>query len=47
VDELGERDISMQMGERVIPNGENPAEVLEWGTEATNKLRDDFFAKEE
>ncbi len=46
VDELGERDISMQMGERVILNGENPREVLDWGTEATNKLRDDFFAKE-
>ena len=47
VDELGERDISMQMGERVILNGEDPAAVLDRGTEATNKLRDDFFAKEE
>ena len=47
VDELGERDISMQMLERVVLNGENPREVLDWGTEATNRLRDEFFAKEE
>ena len=47
VDELGERDISMQMLERVVLNGENPREVLDSGTEATNKLRDEFFAKEE
>lgn len=45
VDELAERDISIQMGERVMLNNEDPRAVLEWGAEQNNKLRDDFFAK--
>ena len=43
VDEKGERDISMEMGDRVILNGEDPAEVFEWGTEQEQTLRDEFF----
>lgn len=43
VDELGERDISIQMGERVILKGEAPRSVLDWGVAQNNKLRDDFY----
>jgi multiple sugar transport system substrate-binding protein len=45
VDELAERDISIQMGERVALKGEKPSDVLKWGEEQNNKLRDAFFAK--
>ena len=45
-DELGERDISIQMGQRIVLKGEKPADVLKWGEAQNNKLRDDFFALE-
>jgi multiple sugar transport system substrate-binding protein len=45
VDELGERDISMQMLDKVFLNGEDPREVLDWGAEKTNELREEFFSK--
>ncbi len=45
VDELGERDISMQMGDKIFLNNEDPRAVLDWGVEKTNQLRDEFFAK--
>lgn len=45
MDELAERDISIQMGERVALKGEKPSDVLKWGEEQNNKLRDAFFAK--
>ena len=43
VDEKGERNISMEMGDRVILNGEDPYEVFDWGTEQEQILRDEFF----
>jgi multiple sugar transport system substrate-binding protein len=43
VDEKGERDISMQMCDRVILNGEDPVEVFNWGTEQEQIIRDEFF----
>ena len=43
VDEKGERDISVEMGDRVILNGEDPYEVFEWGTKQEQLLRDEFF----
>jgi multiple sugar transport system substrate-binding protein len=43
VDEKGERDVSMQMGDRVILNGEDPYEVFQWGTEQEQIIRDQFF----
>lgn len=43
VDEMGERNISMEMGDRVILNNEDPFEVFDWGTEQEQKLRDEFF----
>ncbi len=44
VDEKGERDISVEMGDRVILNGEDPYEVFEWGTEREQNLRNEFFS---
>jgi multiple sugar transport system substrate-binding protein len=44
VDELGERDISLQMLDKIFLAGDDPREVLDWGTEQENKLRQDFFA---
>lgn len=43
VDEMGERNISMEMGDRVILNGEDPFEVFDWGTIQEQNLRDEFF----
>lgn len=43
VDEKAERDISMQMGDRVFLNEEDPFEVFEWGTEQEQIVRDEFF----
>ena len=46
VDELGERDISLQMLDRIFLNGEDPREVLDWGAEQNNALRQEFFAND-
>ena len=43
VDELGERDISLQMLDKVFLAGEDPREVLDWGAEKSNELREEFF----
>jgi multiple sugar transport system substrate-binding protein len=43
VDELGERDISLQMTDKIILNNEDVREILDWGTEQENNLRDEFF----
>ncbi len=45
VDEKGERQVSLDMGDKVLLNGEDPAEVLTWGTEQTQILRDEFFGE--
>jgi len=43
VDEKGERQVSLDMGDKVLLNGEDPAEVLTWGTEQTQVIRTEFF----
>lgn len=43
VDELGERQVSIDAIEKVLLNGEDPAEAFEWVTAESQKIRDDFF----
>lgn len=43
VDELGERQVSIDAIEKVLLNGEDPAESFEWVTTESQKLRDGFF----
>jgi multiple sugar transport system substrate-binding protein len=45
VDEKGERQVSLDMGDKVLLNGEDSAEVLTWGTDETQKLRDEFYGQ--
>ncbi len=45
VDEKGERQTSLDMGDKVLLNGENPDTVFDWGTEQEQQLRDQFFTQ--
>lgn len=43
VDEKAERQISMDMADRVMLAGEDPREVLDWGALEQQKLLDEYF----
>jgi multiple sugar transport system substrate-binding protein len=43
VDEKGERQLVLDMADKVLLNDEDPVEVFNWGTEQEQQLRDTFF----
>lgn len=43
VDEKGERQVSMDMADKVILNSEDPVSVFDWGTQQEQQIRDNFF----
>lgn len=44
VDEQGERQVAIDMGDKVLINGEDPATVLDWGATQEQKLLDTYYA---
>lgn len=47
VDEKAERQLALDMADRVLLNNEDPREVLDWGTAEEQRIRDEFYAKNE
>jgi multiple sugar transport system substrate-binding protein len=45
VDEKGERQLVLDMSDKVILNHEDPKTVFEWGTKQEQKIRDEFFSQ--
>lgn len=44
VDEQGERQVAIDMGDKVLINGEDPTAVLDWGAEQEQKILDNYYA---
>ncbi|MCL4561078.1 MAG: ABC transporter substrate-binding protein [Chloroflexi bacterium] len=44
VDEQGERQLAIDMGDKVLINGEDPKAVLDWGTAQEQALLDKYWA---
>lgn len=44
VDEQGERQVAIDMGNKVLVNGEDPNTVLDWGAGEEQKLLDTYYA---
>lgn len=45
VDEKGERQLALDMADKVILNHEDPKAVFDWGTQQEQKIRDEYFSK--
>jgi len=43
VDEKGERQVVLDMADKVMLNNEDPKSVFEWGTQQEQQIRDTFF----
>lgn len=44
VDEQGERQVAIDMGDKVLINGEDPTQVLDWGATQEQKILDNYYA---
>jgi len=45
VDEKGERQVALDMADKVMLNKENPKAVFDWGTIQEQNIRDEYFSK--
>jgi multiple sugar transport system substrate-binding protein len=45
VDEKGERQLAMDMSDKVMTNHEDPMDVFKWGTDQEQQIRDTFFSQ--
>jgi hypothetical protein len=45
VDEKGERQLALDMSDKVVLNHEDPKAVFDWGTGQEQKIRDEYFSK--